>query len=235
MSTEFIVHLPPPGETIRDYDKKLSYSDQLKSIPPHFIDAMTVREEVFVKEQKVSSENEVDDDDPRSFHWVVFASVSSADKDTGNQSNRKPVGVLRLVPPPHDLHPEKAHGQETRPGVIKKTTMYDGQEPYAKLGRLATLKAYRGLGLGKLLVNAAVEWARANPDAILIPMSPATKEAVGPDNEVSWNGLFLIHAQSSAKRIWERLGFVRDEELGHWDEEGMDHVAMWRRVEVSRS
>lgn len=47
-----------------------------------------------------------------------------------------------------------------------------------------------------------------------------------------WRGLVLVHAQVDVERMYEGLGFVRDEGLGRWEEEGIMHVGMFRRVEV---
>jgi len=47
--------------------------------------------------------------------------------------------------------------------------------------------------------------------------------------------LVLVHAQVDVERMYEGLGFVRDEGLGRWEEEGIMHVGMFRRVEVLRS
>jgi predicted GNAT family N-acyltransferase len=238
MSTEFIAFLPPPGDSILRYNRKAPPNEQAEDIPPHFVDAMTVREQVFVQEQGVALEVELDVDDARSFHWIVYASVSSSsnDPDTGrkgSQGSSTPVGTLRLVPPPHKTHDESEHGQGVTHGTMKKTAMYNGHEPYAKLGRLAALKAYRGLGLGKLLVNAALDWAKGHAEEVLPLLSPARREAVGQQDEDTWKGLIFIHAQTKVQQVWERLGFVRDVEMGNWNEEGMDHVGMWKRVDVT--
>ncbi|KAI9862610.1 MAG: hypothetical protein M1824_001159 [Vezdaea acicularis] len=236
MSTEFLAFLPPPGDAISNYNRLAPSSDQPSNIPPHFIDAMTVRETVFVNEQSVPLSNEMDIDDRRSFHWIVFASVSSSastpDGRRSSEGNRKAVGTVRLVPPPHKVHGKDEPGQGLTHGVLPKTQMYDGEEVYVKLGRLATVKAYRGLGLGKLLVTAALEWARTHPAEVMPHWNPAKQEAVGGEREERWKGLVLVHAQKNAEKVWARLGFVKDSELGEWDEEGIVHVAMWRRIEV---
>jgi len=72
-------------------------------------------------------------------------------------------------------------------------------------------------------------------------MSPTAAEhrrlelGVGAEDDDYWRGLVLIHAQKSiADKVWSRLGFVRDESLGEWEEEGIVHVGMWRRIELGR-
>ncbi|KAI9809148.1 MAG: hypothetical protein M1825_002438 [Sarcosagium campestre] len=236
--TEFISFLPPPGASITGYTRQDSNSDANKNIPPVFVEAMSVREEVFVDEQKVPAENELDSDDPRSFHWVTYASVSSTSKEPGrkgSETTRSPVGTIRLVPPPHPAHPiqgseQKANDPKNGSGAIR----HHGKESYVKLGRLAILKPYRGIGLSKLLVNTALEWAGHNPDSIIPLRSAARIEAARIDGTIEgpWRGLVLIHAQKGVENVWRKMGFVTDEKMGTWIEEGIPHIGMWKRVPV---
>ncbi|KZF23974.1 hypothetical protein L228DRAFT_85995 [Xylona heveae TC161] len=259
MSTQFISMLTPPGSVLNAYDPEILPADQPDTIPDTFKEAMEVRHEVFVKEQNVPAENEVDVDDPRSFHWVVYASVAntgeggSAANDYRRPRNAAgnvgtPVGTVRLVPPPHPPHPQPLshHKIDNAEGLApvegqeahekSSTKFHDGKEPYVKLGRLATLAPYRGLGLGRLLVNAALEWAKGHPQEIVPPLSPMAREALkvegGEPAEDTWRGLVLVHAQESVQHMWEKLGFERDESMGTWDEEGIIHVGMWKRLDV---
>jgi predicted GNAT family N-acyltransferase len=162
-----------------------------------FEDAMVIRKEVFVEEQGVAAENELDDDDKRSYHIVAYDSDADA-------SERVPIGTIRIVPGPQRHHPG---------GPIPV-----GQEHanYLKLGRWATSKVYRGHGVGRKLIDAAVEWA-------------ARKEFTGDDGS-AWNRMCLVHAQTRVVRLWERAGFVVDESMGEWDEEGLMHKGLWMRI-----
>jgi predicted GNAT family N-acyltransferase len=263
MSTEFISFLPPPGAALANYNRKALHSDQPSSIPATFKEAMSVREQVFVDEQHCSLENEVDEDDPRSFHWVVYASVGttsspSAPMNTSptatkaeerrvseSTASRVPVGTIRLVPPPHQPHfavdvensiVDRADPTTTARSDSKTPTHFrETSEPYVKLGRIATIAPYRGLGLSKLLFNAAVNWASAHPEDIIAPMSPADLEAAkleGKKEPEPWQGLVLVHAQKQVQKLWERFGFKIDNEMGSWDEEGIEHVGLWKRIEV---
>ena len=104
-----------------------------------------------------------------------------------------------------------------------------------KLGRLATLKAYRGLGLGTLLVNTALEWAGRNKESVQMgPGDAVERERVeGVEGSAgAWKGLVLVHAQTHLEGYYAGLGFVRDEGMGEWWEEGIMHVGMWRRLDV---
>jgi hypothetical protein len=68
MGTPFITFLSPSN--LSEYDRKKRPSQQPSSIPKIFIEAMEVREQVFVIEQGVPLENEFDSDDARACHWV---------------------------------------------------------------------------------------------------------------------------------------------------------------------
>lgn len=226
---------------------------------------MEVREEVYVKEQNCSLENEVDNDDAKSFHWVVYASVgttsspppSSNTAATGgakgderrvseSTASRVPVGTIRLVPPPHaphagaeppspstqatDVDPSRSDSKTPSPNSFREP-----KEPYIKLGRLSTIAPYRGIGLSKLLYNAAVNWASLHPEDIIPPISPAELEArklEGKGEPDVWEGLVLAHAQVNVQGLWEKFGFVADKKMGTWVEEGIEHVGMWKRLPV---
>lgn len=105
------------------------------------------------------------------------------------------------------------------------TKMHDGVEAYIKLGRLCVLKEWRGRGIANMLIETACAWARKK----------GNKEyCAGRDlgGEQEWKGLCLVHAQIGARRTWERGGFVVDEGLGGWMEAEIEHLGMWRRVDV---
>ena len=167
--------LPNPNENEPDPNQR-SASDPNY---PAFQDAMTVREEVFVTEQGVPLENELDGDDYRSFHWVVYASVASActpphrqhhhhhpgSGGGGSSTTRIPVGTIRLVPPPHAPHTQATPTSHHHPDSPPPGTSEEGN--YIKLGRLATIPAFRGLGIGKLLVETALNWAAEHPEEVM--------------------------------------------------------------------
>ncbi|KAG9948495.1 hypothetical protein KCU85_g4876, partial [Aureobasidium melanogenum] len=266
--SEFISFLPPPGLALANYDSAALHTTQPQDVPEIFRDAMSVREDVFVKEQNIALENEVDMDDARSFHWVAYASVGTSSTDgnaamegvtkdsattaentgrKGSTAMRLPVGTIRLVPPPHPPHPQpgSSHKIDNHEGLpqdmqsgLSKTEMHDGKEAYIKLGRLSVLQPFRGLGLARLLIDAALSWASNNADKILPPMSPAAAEqrklelGGGVEVEDVWRGLVLVHAQAHLEKYWALFGFVRDESMGTWEEEKIMHVGMWKRVEL---
>ena len=262
--SEFMSFQPPPGDTITNYDRTKAYSEQSATVPSIFCDAMSVRETVFVHEQHVPLENELDDDDPRCWHWVVYASVgnraaspaaSRSPTGKGRQSStasRVPVGTIRLVPPPHPPHaqPGTHHQIDNSEGTDRVALTRDAgnagptsthnphNEPYIKLGRLSVLKEYRKMRLGKLLVDTVLGWAAQHPDDVLPAVSAMDVEAAkveGNDKEVTmrWKGLVLVHAQTQVERTWQHYGFVKDEGMGEWAEEGIMHVGMWRRLEIA--
>lgn len=118
MGTPFIAHQEPHPLVGFNCLAPLTSSTQPPSIPKTFIDAMTVRRQVFVDEQRVPLQNEFDTDDRRSCHWVAYASVNRIvepevrDPATGevvrhrrSETSTVPVGTVRLVPFPHPPHP----------------------------------------------------------------------------------------------------------------------------------
>lgn len=189
-TTPFITFIPSGVAPILvDVTHKVSGLEENPNFPA-FQDALAVREEVFVKEQGVPLQNELDEDDHRSFHWVVYASVAAVCTPAHRQHNhhhpghtggsstaRIPVGTIRLVPPPHSPHgqitpPTHYHHPDLQPPSAHE------EGNYIKLGRLATISAFRGLGIGKLLVETALTWAAAHPDEIMGDTKPNKRLSV---------------------------------------------------------
>ncbi|RLL95568.1 hypothetical protein CFD26_105817 [Aspergillus turcosus] len=182
---------------------------------------MAIRLKVFVEEQHVPASAEIDDDDPRSWQWVIYDTTS-----TSTTAVRTPVAVIRLVPPPHAPH-ELLANPNANTGADAPLSKYDtAHEPYIKLTRVAVLREYRGLGLGRRLVDEAVAWARGHVEEI----EEACRRVV--KRELRWKGLVLVHAQVQGEKMYERFGFVTDEKMGRWDEEGIEHVGMWKRIDL---
>ena len=138
------------------------------------------------------------------------------------------MGTLRIVPVAEGEEEGKAEeenissagmdeqGRRTEP-YHHATHMWDGHEAYIKVGRMATLKEYRGQGVARRLIQEAMEWVK------------------GHSGEVGrgWEGLILSHAQKEVEVWWGKMGFKSDEGLGVWYEEGIEHVGMWRRVDLN--
>ncbi|KAM5351863.1 hypothetical protein ACJ41O_004586 [Fusarium nematophilum] len=115
MGTPFISFLGP--SKLEGFHRGAPLEDQPSTIPQAFLDAMEVRQQVFVEEQGVPAENEFDSDDPRSCHWVVYASVNKTEEEEirdeeGNviqprwsSTRSTPIGTIRVVPFPHEEHP----------------------------------------------------------------------------------------------------------------------------------
>ncbi|KIX94788.1 uncharacterized protein Z520_09478 [Fonsecaea multimorphosa CBS 102226] len=160
-----------------------------------FRDAMEIRVKVFCEEQNCSLEAELDEDDLRSWHWVMYHTFSD---------RIEPASVIRIVPPPHDPHPNGFSDPNER--------------PYVKLGRVATMPAHRGKGLSRALTETALQWSYEH------------RQEISPE----WDGLVLCHAQVSVEKMYGKLGFVTDERLGRWMEEGIEHLGMWRDLKLSQ-
>ena len=270
--TEFVNTICPLKGALDGYDNTLPCTKQKIHVPPNFRDAMTVREAVF-GEQGVPLEAEFDQDDARSWHWVAYASVathsSSPPKalrraDSANTpaddarrasatATRVPVATIRLIPPPHGpnkyIQQNKTDKHPDADPPLEDHQHKQPAEPYIKLGRLAVLAPYRSLGLAKLLINAALDYATANPDLVYRPPSPTALEMAqilgnNKEREITWQGLVMIHAQANLQAMWEKHGFheelrnedgdVEIEAEPHWVEEGIEHVGMWKRLPVEK-
>ncbi|KAM3423441.1 hypothetical protein BST61_g872 [Cercospora zeina] len=246
--SEFVDLIKPLGERLKHcYDPArpptsqpendaVHATDPARAVPQGFIDAMIVREEVYVKEQKIPLENELDEDDARSFHWVAYASmpakaVTSHDgaERKGSGSTKLPIGTIRLVPPPHGSH-SGGNGHDSP----QSNGGHAASEPYIKLGRLAVIPEFRKAGVSKLLIETALAYAKAHPYEVGPALDPASMEALKKGLGVSWKGLVLVHSQVGVQKVWKKYGFETDESMGQWDEEGIDHVAMWKRVSVEQ-
>jgi predicted GNAT family N-acyltransferase len=200
---------------------------------------MKIRVRVFVDEQHCSADAEIDSDDVRSWQWVIYASSSPSEDHQSSSSatsatstaTSTPVAVIRLVPPP-----QPPHDLLTNPGNINLPAYDWTHEPCIKLTRVAVLPEYRGYGLGRRLVETALSWATEHAgeiDAAAGELARQDKNKDLPDGGVeAWRGLVLVHAQVDVERMYSGLGFVKDEGLGRWDEEGIEHVGMFRRLEV---
>lgn len=124
--------------------------------------ALPLRWSVFVDEQKVPAELEVDDWDPQSLHAVA--------RDAAGQV----IGTARLLPDGH-------------------------------LGRIAVARAWRGTGVGTMLVRAMLAVARERGHAEVV-----------------------LSAQTHAIGFYRRLGFVPEGEP--YDDAGIPHVMMRLRL-----
>ncbi|TVY37929.1 hypothetical protein LSUB1_G006096 [Lachnellula subtilissima] len=255
-ATPFIVFQGPTN--LEGYNRKRRPSEQPASIPKTFLDAMEVREQVFVLEQGVPLENEYDSDDARACHWVIYASVNTIIepeetdaagnivKQQQSATKSQPIGTIRLVPFPHTPHPEpgasytldplESTSSEPPPYIVDRATTYhDGKEPYIKLGRIAILKEFRGSGIAKILVNAAMTWVQQNPTYFNPSVEIMGMNNLGTsstDEIPVWQGLMCVHAQEQVAKAWERWGFHLDEGMGTWVEEGIDHVGMFQRLNI---
>ena len=251
-NTQIIVY-PPPGPSILDFRSYILQSPTSEAIaqpelPLELKSAFALRFSVFVNEQKASAEGEIDSDDPRSWHWVALAAAQEGSASSGKEravlddreTEKKHIvaATLRLVPVSSTpLEAKEAH--EVSPGGLaqgpshKPTALWDGHEPYVKIGRVATRPSHRRMGLGQLLVESGVEWAGRHREILRQSNGgrlPEGNTEGGFENQ--WNGLILVHAQKLVKRFWEKLGFVEDEGMGVWWEEGCEHVGMWRRATI---
>ena len=126
--------------------------------------AYYIRFKVFVDEQNVPPELELDEHDEAAVHMLAL-------------ENETPVGCGRLV-------------------------FFEG---YARIGRVAVLKEYRGRGFAKMICEALIDIAR--------------NEGVSK---------IVLDSQCSAEGLYRKLGFAPEGEV--FDDAGIDHIRMVREL-----
>ncbi|CDM31619.1 hypothetical protein DTO013E5_2108 [Penicillium roqueforti] len=206
---------PPPGPNA----KLVLDTSSSTTNPKVFNDAMEIRKTVFIDEQHCTASTEIDSDDPRSWHWVLYTDTTST-----------PVGTIRLVPPP-----QVSHAQTTDPESSAGPEYDWMHEPCVKLTRVAVVPGFRGLGLGRRLVEVALGWAAGHAGEIDEAVAGIARGRRGAGADLGpWRGLVLVHAQVDVEGMYAGLGFVTDESMGRWVEEGIEHVGMFRRLVLDK-
>ncbi|KAI8270336.1 hypothetical protein K4K58_010833 [Colletotrichum sp. SAR11_239] len=132
---------------------------------------------------------------------------------------------------------EERRSSAARPfaGPDRATDLHDGIEPYVKLGRLAVIEGFRGHRISLLLVNTVLAWLKEKPSYFDPSIKEMGLEQIGASTaeEVpKWKGLVCVHAQKQVVEMWEKMGFVIDEGMGTWWEEGIEHKGMFMRLDV---
>ncbi|MEO0416210.1 MAG: GNAT family N-acetyltransferase [Verrucomicrobiota bacterium] len=124
---------------------------------------MAIRHQVFIVEQQVPPEIEIDEADPEAIHFLAL------------EHSGKAIGTCRLL-------------------------------LTGKIGRVAVLKPWRGKGIGRNLMQAAMQHAAER-------------------------GLQMVSldAQCSSREFYEKLGFEGVGEI--FEEVGMPHIKMVAEVE----
>jgi len=172
-----------------------------------------------------------------------------------SETKAVPIGTIRIVPFPAGPHPEAGAqywaglkiGADGKPEPLpdhgdlgfeyedRATSLHDGKEHYVKFGRLAVLKTHRRLGIASLLVSAAEDWLVAHPTYWNRSALEWGLQKLGSKHRElpEWNGLIGIHAQKSVSNSWSRWGFVMDQGMGTWWEEGIEHAGMFKRLRLS--
>jgi predicted GNAT family N-acyltransferase len=177
---------------------------------------------VFIEEQGCNPDAEIDADDARSWQFVEY-STTEQDKE------ERPVAVVRLVPPPHAPH-ETLHD----PARAAEFPAFDVQhEPYVKITRVAVVKEFRGLGMASKVMRVAEEWAAANKESIDAMCRRVAGDDIVEEKGKGWTGLVGLHAQVQVEKMYQRMGYETDHSLGTWDEEGIQHVGMFKRVNLT--
>ncbi|QZX99435.1 GNAT family N-acetyltransferase [Halobaculum rubrum] len=165
---------------------------------PDWDAVVDLRMRVFVEEQGVPAELELDehDEDPLDSevdHLLVREGDAAPDADAETTDTRtgEAVATARLRVVAADDY-----------GAIDEAT-----ERIAKVERVVVARDRRGQGWGARVMAAVEDRARTR----------GLSEVV-------------LHAQVQAAGFYERLGYAVDDAVGTFDEDGIEHVRMRRRI-----
>ncbi|ODN98047.1 hypothetical protein I350_07689 [Cryptococcus amylolentus CBS 6273] len=161
-----------------------------------------VRIEVFVVEQGFSHDDEIDEYDPQSIHFLLTTPLPSP----------PPVATSSLTP-----NPATAGGTTEYPiGTIR---FVPGKN---KLTRLAVQKEYRQYGFGKVLVEALETFVKEN----------AVKQNLGAVYEEGGKKWIDIncHSQLYVIPFYTKFGYVA--EGPQFDEDGAPHQLLIHKLQV---
>ncbi len=131
-----------------------------------YLDALKIRNEVFVKEQNVPLELEIDQNEAQTIHFVLYEEV------------KVPLATVRLLPL---------------------------DEKKIKVQRMAVLKEHRQKGLGKILMQAAENFAQEHGYQKII-----------------------LGAQLTAADFYEAIGYQPEGEI--FLDAGIEHVTMTKEI-----
>ena len=94
--------------------------------------------------------------------------------------------------------------------IDRATSLHDGIEPYIKLGRIAVVKEFRGLGIAKILANAGYDLGKGKPLIFNPSIARMGLEKMGAsslDELPVWKGLICVHAQEPSDQDMGEMGF----------------------------
>ena len=165
--------------------------------------AVAVRLSVFVDEQRVPVDAELDRLDDTAVHVVALLD-GGQDKDAALLAPARSGTAARAarLAAEHGVPPSVGDGDcEIAPVV--GTARLVVEETSGRIGRVAVLPGCRGLGIGAALMTAV-------------------------EREAATRGLvrLRLHAQTHAIPFYERLGYGQDAPSGVFDEDGIAHVRM---------
>jgi predicted GNAT family N-acyltransferase len=193
-----------------------------------------IRFTVFVDEQQVPAENEMDDVDPVALHYVALVPKESAVVNIDGRVPRDQVTFQwQWIPTPNDHAYDK---QDWYPvstlrlfdaKVLKDKDGHDdhhhrdGAVQVLKLGRMAVQKPYRGLSIGSCLMR------HAEPHAT----NALANASASPQVQIA------LHAQIDKRGFYERNGYVpefrEDGTLEVFVEENIKHIHMSKTVRLN--
>ncbi|KAJ5970106.1 Acyl-CoA N-acyltransferase [Penicillium vulpinum] len=164
---------------------------------------------------------------------MIVRKASSSTSRTAPQTPRSTA----MIPTAGTGYYKTPHAHLTAPpaAVAQGAPEYDWKhEPCIKLTRVAIMPSFRGLGLGRRLVEIALEWAAVHAADVDEAAAQIAARRESPVTPIPWRGLVLVHAQVDVVGMYAGFEFETDQSLGRWDEEGIEYVGMFQRVVLNK-
>ncbi|KAI3633118.1 hypothetical protein MIR68_009193 [Amoeboaphelidium protococcarum] len=181
---------------------------------PEFISqfkkALCVRWNVFVVEQRVNPENEVDHIDfnmgDKDFHQYIKPKIKQYGNGYQIDNDYKIKSLIQSKQSSYQTVHLIAYYDQDQVDPMGTLRIFL-KDNHVLIGRMAVIKEARGRCIGRKLMDKAVQLIRRQFS------HQASK--------------IMLHAQSDKQLFYERCGFTRDQSVEPFKEEGIMHVLMY--------
>ncbi|KAI3632425.1 hypothetical protein MIR68_009531 [Amoeboaphelidium protococcarum] len=184
---------------------------------PEFISqfkkALCVRWKVFVLEQRVNPDNEVDHIDfnmsDEDFQQYIRSKIKQDGDAYQIDSDSQILPLIQSKQSSYQTAHLIAYSDQNQVDPVGTLRIFM-KDNHVLIGRMAVMKEARGRRIGRELMDKAVQLIRRQFS------HQASK--------------IMLHAQSDKQQFYERCGFTRDQSVSPFEEEGIMHVLMFMDI-----
>jgi len=200
-STTTTMSAPTPTIPTLNVQTVRYYDDDDDDVGNNMKKCYEVRQSVFIEEQQVPIDIEIDADDKIATH--ILATMLLEEGDGGSSAATVVVGTARIV-----YYNTKEEGGKDRVG---------------KIGRVCVMKEHRGNGYGRAIVLFALEEIRK---AFSVGSTTNTDDCGGGGG----GGMAKLGAQVHTLKFYESMGFEIIPNTSEYIEAGIPHRDMQQQV-----